>query len=125
MPQPPAPIQLCAIDRLAEGASAAFTLGDSEWALEIMLVRHQGRFHAYANRCPHTGGPLDWVPGRFLDLQGRWIQCATHDALFRIEDGFCVHGPCVGQSLVPVPVRTEAGAVWVETAALAGDAQRK
>ncbi|MEE8263379.1 MAG: Rieske (2Fe-2S) protein, partial [Gammaproteobacteria bacterium] len=40
-----------------------------------------------------------WVPDQFLDETGNLLQCATHGALFRIEDGFCVAGPCTGASL--------------------------
>jgi nitrite reductase/ring-hydroxylating ferredoxin subunit len=71
------------------------------------------RVVAYRNSCPHTGGPLDWVPDQFLNLDGDLIQCATHDALFRIEDGVCVKGPCVGRSLTAVPVVIEAQQVSV------------
>ena len=35
------------------------------------------------------------------------ILCATHGALFRIEDGHCLSGPCVGESLTPLPVSIE------------------
>ena len=41
----------------------------------------------YVNSCPHLGSPLDWVPNRFLSADGRHVLCATHGALFRIEDG--------------------------------------
>jgi len=36
------------------------------------------------------------------------IQCATHGALFRIRDGYCVAGPCAGQGLIPLEVKVEA-----------------
>ena len=109
MNQVPAGHRLCDIDALADGDSAAFEVG----TLSLMLIRHRGRFYAYANRCPHTGAPLDWVPGRFLDLQRRWIQCATHDALFRIDTGECVYGPCPGQALQALPLHLGQGAVWL------------
>ena len=60
---------------------------------------------AYRNRCPHTGVNLDWVPDRFLDRCGEFIQCATHGARFRINDGYCVFGPCQGDALESIPVR--------------------
>jgi nitrite reductase/ring-hydroxylating ferredoxin subunit len=68
---------------------------------------------AYENSCPHLGSPLDWVPDRFLDLERRHILCATHGALFRIADGFCVGGPCAGKSLKPVASRVEAGGIYL------------
>jgi nitrite reductase/ring-hydroxylating ferredoxin subunit len=78
---------------------------------DVFLVRRHDELYAYLNRCPHTGGPLDWVPDQFLSLDGQHIQCATHAALFRIHDGFCVAGPCSGQSLVCLPVTVKAGEV--------------
>ena len=35
----------------------------------------------------------------FLDVTGTLIQCASHGALFLIQSGRCVAGPCAGQSL--------------------------
>jgi nitrite reductase/ring-hydroxylating ferredoxin subunit len=55
------------------------------------------------NRCPHVGTPLDWAENEFLDREGRHIVCATHGALFRIDDGRCVAGPCQGDRLEPFP----------------------
>ena len=83
-----------------------------------MTVTHGGQVFGYRNSCPHTGGPLDWVPDRFLNLDKDYIQCATHDALFRLHNGACVAGPCKGDSLVAVPVIIEAGEVVMLTDAL-------
>jgi nitrite reductase/ring-hydroxylating ferredoxin subunit len=37
-----------------------------------------------------------------MDLTQRYLLCANHGALFRVEDGFCLRGPCHGQSLKQV-----------------------
>ncbi len=68
----------------------------------------------YRNRCPHRGTPLDWQPGRFLDREGRHLVCATHCALFRLEDGHCVAGPCAGDALEALPTRAAEGRLVVE-----------
>lgn len=78
---------------------------------DLFVVRRDAAVFAYENRCPHTGAPLDWAPHRFLDHEREFIQCAMHGALFEIETGRCVHGPCAGQRLKSVPVRIEAD--WV------------
>lgn len=70
----------------------------------VLLARRGDEVYAYLNRCPHTGAPLDWVPGQFLDLQRRYLQCANHAALFRLEDGVCVAGPCAGDRLQSVEI---------------------
>ncbi len=102
---------LCRLDELAELSSKAFTVEGEAGLEEIFVVRKSDRVFAYRNQCPHTGGPLDWVPDQFLDLDKAFIQCATHDARFRIEDGFCVAGPCAGQGLVEVALEVREGEV--------------
>ena len=77
------------------------------------LVRRGDRVYAYRNNCPHTGAPLEWQNNRFLDLTGQLIQCAMHGALFDIETGMCLRGPCVGSSLTPVAIRVESGQVFL------------
>ena len=72
-----------------------------------MAIRQGDQVYAYVNSCPHVGTPLDMWPGRFLTRDGEYILCATHGALFRIEDGHCVAGPCVGRGLTPVETRVE------------------
>jgi nitrite reductase/ring-hydroxylating ferredoxin subunit len=46
-----------------------------------------------------------------MNLDKSRILCATHGAEFRIEDGYCVLGPCTGQSLEPVAVKLRDGNV--------------
>ena len=95
-------IKICDLSALPEGGSRGFSVTTSTGVTGIFLVHKAGKVHGYLNQCPHTGGPLDWVPDQFLDLDRSWIQCATHDALFRIDSGLCVAGPCSGQSLVSI-----------------------
>jgi nitrite reductase/ring-hydroxylating ferredoxin subunit len=104
---------VCRLDELADPGSRAMTVVFPEGPGEVFVVRQGGRVYAYRNQCPHTGGPLDWVPDRFLNLEQDHIQCATHDALFRITDGFCVAGPCAGDHLAPVPVQIENGDIVI------------
>ncbi len=104
---------LCRLDEIPEPGSRGFELGGGARAVPIFVVRAAGRVAAYRNACPHTGGPLDWVTDRFLSRDKRHILCATHGALFRIEDGACLAGPCAGESLLPVPVEVANGVVTV------------
>lgn len=68
----------------------------------VFAVRYEGKIFAYVNSCPHTGVSLNWQPHEFLDYDRQYIQCAMHGALFRIEDGYCIRGPCAGASLKAV-----------------------
>ncbi len=101
----------CRLDELTDPGSRGFELPTPDGLIECLLVRRGGQVYAYRNRCPHTGAPLDWLPGQFLDLTGELIQCALHGALFLPETGECVRGPCLGAHLVPVPITLKDG--WV------------
>jgi nitrite reductase/ring-hydroxylating ferredoxin subunit len=103
-------IHLCASHELAEGQSRGFNLP----SLRLLAVRRHGRVYVYENRCPHRGIPLEWQAEQFLDDSGSLIQCASHGALFLIESGECVSGPCAGQELNLIPCREDAQGIWVD-----------
>jgi len=107
-------IRLCASNELAEGQSRGFTLQQ----LQVLAVRRDGALYLYENRCPHRGIALEWLPDQFLDTSGSLLQCATHGALFLIESGECVAGPCSGQSLRSLQGIEQDGFIW-----LRGDSQ--
>ena len=77
------------------------------------MVRRGEHVTAFVNSCPHTGVSLNWSPHQFLDVEGEFIQCSLHGALFRLDDGYCVRGPCVGQSLHALRVTLKEGIIWV------------
>jgi nitrite reductase/ring-hydroxylating ferredoxin subunit len=78
-----------------EGACKAYAVGK----LHLFAVKKAGNIYLYQNRCPHAGLPLNWFPDKFLDRDGELIQCSSHGALFQIETGRCVAGPCPGRRL--------------------------
>ena len=65
----------------------------------VFAVKKDGQIYVYVNACPHIGIPLEFQPDEFLDMEKRFIQCANHGALFEIETGDCIAGPCAGQAL--------------------------
>jgi naringenin degradation protein FdeD len=95
---------LCRAGDIPEGGGRGFVFGGGADQRRVFVVRHKGVLYAYRNSCPHVGTPLDFMPDRFFDPSGTLLQCATHGAQFRIEDGTCVAGPCLGKRLTPVPV---------------------
>lgn len=108
---------LCPLDTIEDGEARGFTLDDDGGRpVDILVARDGAAVHGYVNACPHVGTPLDWVPDRFMAPDGEHLACATHGALFRVEDGYCVAGPCAGQSLTPVAVRIEDGRVVLAAA---------
>jgi nitrite reductase/ring-hydroxylating ferredoxin subunit len=89
---------ICASAALIDGGDGVrFTVrGGDGAALSAFVVRHGRQAHAYINRCAHRGVELDWVPGRFLDRERRYLICATHGALYDPASGACRGGPCGG-----------------------------
>lgn len=90
--------QLCHIDEIAEATSKGFEVDGKSY----FAVKNDGTLFIYENRCPHLGIELNWQEDQFLDSEGCLIQCSTHGALFLIEDGQCVAGPCQGQKLTAI-----------------------
>jgi nitrite reductase/ring-hydroxylating ferredoxin subunit len=45
---------------------------------------------------------MAWRTNAYLDGDGVHLACHSHGALFDIETGECVLGPCLGQSLTQV-----------------------
>ncbi|MEX2525194.1 MAG: Rieske 2Fe-2S domain-containing protein [Gammaproteobacteria bacterium] len=100
---------LCRRDAIPENSARGFTVETPAGTRQLLLARRNKRVFAYINRCPHTGV---WVADRFLDRSGTHLQCATHGALFRVHDGFCIHGPCAGKSLQPVTIDEQNGELF-------------
>ncbi len=69
---------------------------------KLFIVCRDKQYFGYLNNCPHQHIPLDWENDQFLDYDEELIQCATHGALFVIETGICVAGPCMGASLTQI-----------------------
>ena len=100
---------LCTSGDLAPNSSRGFDIDGHR----LLAVRRDGIAYFYLNRCPHRGIPLEWQPDQFLDHSNSLIQCATHGALFLIESGECVAGPCSGQSLKALNCREDADGIWI------------
>lgn len=107
------PPPLCRLEDIPDGQAKGFTLGSGRDQRRLLVARRGDRVFGYQNECPHARTPLDWTPDRFMSLDGLFLQCATHGALFRVNDGFCVQGPCAGRSLAPVAVHLTDGAVFL------------
>lgn len=105
---------LCRLDDIPDGGSNGFFTETGDGRLLYMAIRRDEEVFVYENACPHTGMPLDFQPGRFLNPEGTLIQCSTHGAQFRIDDGYCVAGPCEGDSLTPVAARVRDGKVYIK-----------
>jgi nitrite reductase/ring-hydroxylating ferredoxin subunit len=104
--------RLCRLADLADGAARGFAAAPGGFT-GLFGVRQGDTLRVYVNSCPHIGIALDWSPDRFLSQDLSHILCSTHGAEFRIEDGYCVRGPCEGDRLQAVPIRIIDGCVLV------------
>ena len=91
-------------------------------ARNYVLQMRAGRFHGfvvrrgdtawgYVDRCPHMGLPLAQKLDGYMTPRGDLIACSWHAALFAVETGECVGGPCPGTRLTPWPVAIVDGEV--------------
>jgi nitrite reductase/ring-hydroxylating ferredoxin subunit len=107
-------LELCRLEDIPDGGARGFAVEGPGLALRLIVVRRGRSACGYVNRCPHVPTRLDHDPGDFLDETGGYLLCGGHAALFRIEDGVCVDGPCEGEALRPVALRLEGERVWLD-----------
>jgi len=105
--------RLCAINALEENVGRSFRSP----AGEVILVLRDANVYAWQNICPHLGINLEFNPDEFMDCEQHYLVCSNHGALFQVEDGLCVSGPCHGEALLPVPIRIEDGEIYVADSA--------
>jgi hypothetical protein len=64
------------------------------------------------------GAGKGWILGASRSsscvMAAHYLLCATHAASFRIEDGFCIAGPCVGGSLEKLELVTRNGTLFAD-----------
>ncbi|PWV64552.1 Rieske (2Fe-2S) protein [Plasticicumulans acidivorans] len=103
--------ELCRLDELADGTSKGIIVTPGAHYADVILVRRGAEVYAWRNCCPHTGAPMEWQADQFLDYTGEYLQCGIHGALFRVDDGYCLRGPCVRQRLYSIAVVVRDGRV--------------
>jgi nitrite reductase/ring-hydroxylating ferredoxin subunit len=68
------------------------------------VLRRNGQLHGWLDACPHysSGTPMAWKSNAYINGDGTHLACHSHGALFNMETGECVLGPCLGQALTRV-----------------------
>ena len=112
----PAGVALGALDLIADGKARSFVLEMRAGRFHGFVVRRGSEVHGYVDRCPHAGLPLARTLDDYLTPAGDLIACGWHSALFDIESGACVGGPCVGARLQPWPVTVADGVITTAAA---------
>jgi nitrite reductase/ring-hydroxylating ferredoxin subunit len=101
---------LCHINDITDGESKGF----HHQGVNIIAIRKQQSLFLYQNSCPHLGVPLEWQADQFLNHDKSLIQCNTHGALFEIESGRCVSGPCNGAHLKAIAFTIKKGNAFIK-----------
>jgi nitrite reductase/ring-hydroxylating ferredoxin subunit len=104
------PMILCSVSDLVDGESRGFELE----GLSLFIVKQGDQLSMFKNSCPHRGIRLEWQPDTFLDVEKQFIQCATHGALFTINSGECIAGPCPGERLEAIAFTIVDGMIRID-----------
>jgi nitrite reductase/ring-hydroxylating ferredoxin subunit len=117
---------ICGADDIAHRQGRAFSLervfedgGVRPWV--IFVVRWGKHVFGYVNSCPHQGDHLDWERNQFFDPNGTRLMCGKHGALFELDTGLCIEGPCAGARLEPVRLQVVDGDICIAGVTLAED----
>lgn len=107
----PAGVTLAPLTAIADGAARNFVLQMRAGRFHGFVVRRGEAVTGYVDRCPHLGLPLAQALDDYLTPDGRRIACSWHGAIFAVEDGACLGGPCAGAALTPWPVTLRDGMI--------------
>lgn len=108
----PPGVRLGPLDQIADGGARNFVLEMKAGRFHGFAIRRGGAVTGYVDRCPHMGPPLAQQLDGYLTDDRNMIQCSWHGALFRIDDGLCVGGPCMGASLIAWPLDVRDGTIF-------------
>ena len=105
----PPGLRLGPLNMVADGKARSIVVQMRAGRFHGFVVRHGEYVHGYVDRCPHAGVPLAQKLDDYLSPDGTLIACSFHGALFTIDTGRCIGGPCIGQHLTPWPVEVVNG----------------
>jgi len=96
----------------------------ADWPVSLMLLKKEGEFFCYLNKCPHAGHPLNLERDKFLGPEETDIICRSHGARFSIDTGECFFGPCVDKSLISLVIKVESGYIFLSDSDFSQKAER-
>ncbi len=105
----PAGVRLGPLEIIKDQHARNFVLEIGDGRFHGFIVRKGEMVFGYHDSCPHRHVPLAQKLDDYLTPSGDFISCSWHGALFKIEDGLCVGGPCSGESLRSWPVKVNGG----------------
>ena len=106
-------INVAKLSDIEEGSATNIVIELADGYRHLILTRKADEVNVFLNSCPHTGVRLDWKVGVFLTVDKAHLQCSTHGALFELDSGFCVAGPCINKCLVKLQTKVYDQAIYV------------
>lgn len=97
--------RLANISEVEEGKWYEFNLQTEDSLFSLMLQKKNSEYIAFKNFCPHQGRRMNYSLGQFLTTKEGNLVCPAHGAEFKPDNGLCINGPCLGQSLEPVHIQ--------------------
>ncbi|MPW43093.1 Rieske [Acinetobacter sp. Ac_1271] len=94
--------KICMTEDIPEREARSYETSQGD---TIFITQRDGGFFAYQNICPHLQVELEFLENQFLDQDQEFIQCSTHGALFNVETGECISGPCLGDFLTKIEIQ--------------------
>ena len=105
--------RLCGAQDVDEGQGKEIVFGEGKEAFRVVVLFVKSHWFAFHNCCPHFSIPLNYDPDRFHIFDEDLLMCAHHTAIYRIVDGECIDGPCLGARLTVIPVECVADAILI------------
>ncbi len=109
-------VRACSLTELGPGAVRTCPLpagADQKPREALLLLGSDGAPRAYLNRCRHLPIPIDAGSREFLTHDRQHLLCGTHGALYRLDDGLCVAGPCRHLALESLPIERDGDQLFV------------
>ena len=110
----PAGIELGPLDLIDPRGARSFVVQLRAGRFHGFVVRQGEAVYGYVDRCPHMGLPLAKTLDDYFAGPAGPIACSWHGALFAIETGRCVAGPCLGAQLARWPVHVVSGRILTD-----------
>jgi len=87
----------------ADPSTASFSVKIRGKIIKGFVVRKGAFFYAYQNLCKHLPVTLDLNDNSFFNHDKTLLQCQMHGALYEMESGLCIGGPCESARLRSLP----------------------
>jgi nitrite reductase/ring-hydroxylating ferredoxin subunit len=101
-------------DKIPKGGAVGFVYEQDARKFHGLVAEKKGKYYAYQNRCMHVGVTLDLEDDDFFSEDNKHLQCSLHGAMYEVDTGECIAGPCLGASLRNLPLKEQGNELIVE-----------